>query len=99
MQNCYDRYMDEFTLEKQYWLALSVCDGIGPVRFQKLLRYFGSAHAVWDASLNELKASGIGEKISEDLMDFKKKFSLKAYEEKLQQLQVAYLTLPDQEYP
>ncbi len=69
--------MDELKItqeERRYWLALSVCDGIGPVRFQKLLHHFGSAKNAWLATKNELKESGIGEKISDDLIDFKKSF-------------------------
>jgi excinuclease UvrABC nuclease subunit len=69
-------YMDELRAEKRFWLALSVCDGIGPVRFQQLLRHFGSANAAWKASFTELKESGISNKISQDLIYFKKKFSL-----------------------
>lgn len=85
--------------ERRYWLALSVCNGIGPVRFQKLLHYFGSAKNAWDASCNELRASGIGEKIANDLEAFKKQFSLEAYEERMNRLQVSYLTLQDDAYP
>ena len=99
MQNCYDRHMDEFTGERNYWLALSLCDGIGPVRFQKLLQHFGSAKNAWDAPFAALVESGIGEKISEDLIGHKKKFSLRKYETELQQLQVSYTTLQDEEYP
>lgn len=91
--------MDELQDERRYWLALSACDGIGPIRFQKLLRHFGSAKNAWNASLKELKETGIGEKISEDLIDFKKEFSLAEYEERLQNLQVTYYTLQDEDYP
>lgn len=90
--------MDEFN-ERRFWLALSVCNGIGPVRFQKLVKYFGSAEDTWRAGEKELKASGIGEKTAEELADFRKKFSLEEYEEKLDKLHVLYLTLQDKEYP
>src|SRR6185437_11298278 len=46
----YNGYMDELR-ERRYWLALSVCNGIGPVRFQKLLHHFGSAQSAWDAPI------------------------------------------------
>ena len=85
--------------ERRYWLALSVCNGIGPVRFQLLLRYFGSAKRAWDASLGELKESGIGEKLAQDVENFKKKFVLEEYEERLHRLQVTFFTLQDVDYP
>jgi DNA processing protein len=94
--------MDEFALsneERRYWLALSVCDGIGPIRFQKLIRHFGSAKNAWFATENDLKESGIGEKISSDLITFKKEFSLDEYEEQMAKSHVEYLTLQDSEYP
>jgi len=91
--------MDELVYERPYWLALSLCDGIGPVRFQKLLLHFGSAKNVWKATLQELIETGIGEKISKDLIDFKTRFSLKEYEDRMQKLQVSYYSLQDEEYP
>ncbi len=91
--------MDEFQIERRYWLALSVCNGIGPVRFGKLLRYFGSAKTAWDAPLKDLQASGIGGKMAEELWDFKKKFSLEEYEEQMRKLRVDYFILQDEEYP
>ena len=98
MKQWYDRYMDEFN-ERRFWLALSICNGIGPVRLQKLLKHFGSAKDTWEANEKELKISGIGDKIVGELADFKKKFSLEEYEEKLDKLHVSYLTLQDNEYP
>jgi DNA processing protein len=91
--------MDEFNSERKYWLALSVCDGIGPVRFQKLLQHFGSAKKTWDASFEELRESGIGKKISQDLIDFKKRFYPVEYEDRMWKLQISYYALQDEEYP
>jgi DNA processing protein len=85
--------------ERKYWLAFSICSGIGPVRFHRLLNYFGSATKAWDASLQELIDSGIGKKMAQDVLDFKKTFTIEKYEERMQKLQVTYLTLQDAEYP
>jgi len=91
--------MDELNEERRYWLALSVCNGIGSVRLQKLLSFFGTAKDTWQANEKELKASGIGEKIAENLVYFRKEFSLDEYEERLDKLHVSYLTLQDKKYP
>ena len=90
--------MDELQIERRFWLALSICEGIGPVRFHKLLHHFGSAKMAWNASLEELKKV-IGEKTAERLADFREEFSLEEYEARLQKLQVSYSTLPEKKYP
>lgn len=91
--------MDELKDERRYWLALSICTGIGPVRFQLLLHHFGSAKNAWFAKEEELAISGIGKKIAEKLIAFRKKFSLEKYENLMQRLHVTYLTLQDEDYP
>ena len=37
------------TVERPYWIALSLLPGIGPVGFARLLARFGSAQAAWRA--------------------------------------------------
>ena len=41
------------------WLALSLTPGLGPTKSRKLVEHFGSAEAVFRASLTELEGSGI----------------------------------------
>jgi DNA processing protein len=84
--------------ERKYLLAFSVCNGIGPVRFQKLYEYFGSAEKAWNASIEKIKAC-IGEKAARDVLDFKTKFNLDEYEDRMRRLQVSYLTVLDPDYP
>lgn len=91
--------MDEFENEKQYWLALSICNGIGPIRFHKLVQHFGSAKKAWHATENELPVSGIGQKVVAELVAFRRKFSFAEYEKRMQKLNVTFLTLQDDEYP
>lgn len=90
--------MDELD-ERRYWVAFSVCDGIGPVRFQKLLHFFGSAKSAWFASEKELGEAGIGEKIAASVVSFRKKFSLEEYEEQMEKSKVDFFTLQDEDYP
>ncbi|HSX09623.1 MAG TPA: DNA-processing protein DprA [Candidatus Saccharimonadales bacterium] len=94
--------MDELDIsqeERRYWLALSVCDGIGPKRFQKLLHHFESAQIAWHATKEELCESGIGERVSEDLIVFRETFSIEEYEERMAKLGIEYFTLQDSTYP
>jgi DNA processing protein len=41
------------------WLAISLTQGLGPTKARKLVEHFGSAEAVFHASLTELEATGI----------------------------------------
>ena len=41
------------------WLAISLTQGLGPTKARKLVEYFGSAEAVFHASLTELEGTGI----------------------------------------
>jgi DNA processing protein len=85
--------------EKSYWLGFSMFLGIGPKRFNLLLEYFGSAKDAWHAPLNELKASGIGNKVSEDFVLFNKNFSIEGYEQLLHAKGVTYVTVLEESYP
>ncbi|MGB0010029.1 MAG: DNA-processing protein DprA [Candidatus Sulfotelmatobacter sp.] len=41
------------------WLSLSLTSGLGPTKARKLVEHFGSAEAVFHASLTELEGTGI----------------------------------------
>src|SRR6202034_4242880 len=41
------------------WLAISLTQGLGPTKARKLVEHFGSAEAVFHASLTELEGTGI----------------------------------------
>ena len=41
------------------WLAISLTQGLGPTKGRKLVEHFGSAEAVFHASLTELEGTGI----------------------------------------
>jgi DNA processing protein len=41
------------------WVALSLTPGLGPTKSRKLVQHFGSAEAVFHASLTELESTGI----------------------------------------
>jgi len=41
------------------WLAIALTPGLGPTKARKLVEHFGSAEAVFHASLTELEGTGI----------------------------------------
>lgn len=85
--------------ERFYWLGFSCFSGIGPVRFGKLLEYFGDAKAAWEASLDDLKGSGIGGIVSQNFVEFRRKFSISSYVDELRDAKVRFFAMRDLEYP
>lgn len=88
--------MDE---ETKYWVGFSVFPGIGPVRFKLLLDFFGSAKAAWDASGQVLKQIHLGEKLTDQFIDFRNTFSIADYLKHLRDQHISVLTLTDERYP
>ena len=60
----YNDFMVDIETEKPYWVGFNVFQGIGPKTFKRLLKYFGSAQAAWEASEDELQLI-LGEKVRE----------------------------------
>lgn len=86
-------------MERDYHLAFSLTNGIGPKSFLTLYRYFKSAQKAWNATPEELKNSGLKEFQINKLTEFKKEFNLKEYKEKLKQKKVSFVALCDRDYP
>ncbi|MDP3726858.1 MAG: DNA-processing protein DprA, partial [bacterium] len=85
--------------DRGYWLGFSAFSGVGPMKFQKLLRYFKTARDTWKASESQLQSSGLGEKLTQKFIAFRNKFSIELYAEQLEKKGVNYLTFSDKEYP
>lgn len=87
------------TEEQSYWVAFSAFPGIGPVRFALLRRYFGSAKDAWQADVAAIRETHLGEKLVEQFIAFRRRFSLDDYLARLEKLGVHVLTLEDPRYP
>src|SRR3989338_9193859 len=85
--------------EKLYWLGFSAFPGIGPVRFKLLINYFGSAQKTWRAAKEELLRVGLGEKLVEAFVYFRKKFSIGSYYDDLRKKNIKIITWNDSQYP
>ena len=84
--------------ENIYWLGFSVFPGIGPLRFQKLLKRFDSAKKAWEAAEKDV-VGVLGEQLTRKFFMFKKNFSLTAYEKRLADKKISCLFLKDTTYP
>ena len=85
--------------DKPYWIAFNVFEGIGPLRFGALLKYFGTAKKAWEASTEELLEIGLGERLTEKFGKFREEFDIDKYLRSLKELRVEVLTLKDKRYP
>lgn len=84
--------------EREYWLGFSVFPGIGPMRFQKLLKRFGSAKSAWESSLADLIIE-LGAKTADKFEDFRGNFSISFYQRRLLREGVSFITFKDKAYP
>lgn len=82
-----------------YWIAFSLVRGIGAVRFQALLDYFGDPKIAWTAPADALRAAGLGEKIVENLVQLRSSLSLDRLAERLESTGISVVILTDENYP
>jgi len=82
-----------------YWVAFNLVKGIGPVRLEKLLGYFGDVQTAWKAPEYQLQAAGLSQKICQELERVRRKISLSELEEQIQESGSEVLTWDDPDYP
>ena len=51
--------------DKRFWVGLTLVRGIGAVRLRALIEHFGDAASAWQGAPDELRATGLSEKIIE----------------------------------
>lgn len=85
--------------EKRYWLGFSAFEGIGPVRFRLLIKYFGSAQKAYEASERDLRKINLPEKIRESFLKFRKNFNLDSYFVRLKEKGITTLFYEEENYP
>ena len=84
---------------KKYLNALNKINGVGPQKLRLLLNYFASPEKAWTAIASELKASGIGEAISEKIVTERIGIDPQAEWERLEQEKIKMIVWGDPEYP
>jgi len=84
---------------RKYWVAFSLVKGIGAVRFQGLLDYFGDPQIAWRAPTQGLRDAGLSEKIVENLVQLRSSNDLDKIWNELEAKGISVLILPDETYP
>lgn len=85
--------------ERKAWLAFSTFPQIGPMRFEHLLKTFGSAKAAWDAPERELLKIGFSQKLVSDFCRHKRGINLNSYFVRLKELGIRVVAKTDKNYP
>ncbi len=82
-----------------YWVGFSKVAGIGPLRFKKLLDYFGTVEDAWKANPGELSAIGLDKRSIVSLVTTRQAIDLAAEMHRLETQSVTVLTWDDEDYP
>lgn len=85
--------------ERKAWVAFSTFPQIGPVRFEHLLKYFGSAEDAWDAPERELLKLGFSQKLVSDFSRHKRTTNLNSYFLRIEELGIETVAKTDENYP
>jgi DNA processing protein len=85
--------------EKVFWMGFNLVKGIGAVRFQNLISFFGSLEVAWQAPIEALASAGLSQKIIENLVLVRKSKDLQKIWESLLAQDIQVLTWQDTAYP
>jgi DNA processing protein len=85
--------------EKKYWVGFNLIKGIGAVRMQGLVSYFGDLESAWGASPADLAGAGLGLKVIERVVQARENVDLDQVWEKIEKQGIKILTWQDERYP
>src|SRR3990167_3775496 len=84
--------------ESEYYLAFSNAPGVGPIKFEKLRKAFGSAEEVWEAEQPELEQI-LKPVLTSKFLEFREKFDIENYLKKLKKQKISFVSFIDDKYP
>jgi DNA processing protein len=85
--------------DKKYWVGFNLIKGIGAVRMQGLVAYFGDMETAWNASPASLAEAGLGAKVIERVITARQTVSLDKVWERIESQRIKILTWGDEAYP
>jgi DNA processing protein len=84
---------------RAYWVGFNHIRGIGAVRMQKLLQFFGDLSIAWNAPLDGLTAAGLPEKLALLVLENRKQIDPEALLLKIEQKGIRIITRGEEAYP
>lgn len=85
--------------DKKYWIGFNLIKGIGAVRMQGLVAYFGDLETAWSSSPADLREAGLGAKVIERVIQARENVNLDKVYEKIEKQGIKILTWQDEAYP
>jgi len=85
--------------DKKYWIGFNLIKGIGAVRMQGLVAYFGDLESAWRADPADLAQAGLGAKLVERVLGARKQVDLDQVWTKIEAQGIHILTWADDAYP
>jgi DNA processing protein len=85
--------------DKKFWVGFNLIKGIGAVRMQALIAYFGNLEFAWMAAPAELAQAGLGLKTIERVVQARASVDLEKVWEKIEKQGIKILTWQDETYP
>jgi DNA processing protein len=85
--------------DRRFWLAFNKVTGVGPVRMQRLLDYFGDLGSAWTATPAELADAGLDARVVGQVLALRRTLDLAAEMGRLERAGVHLLTWADDAYP
>ena len=85
--------------DTKYWVGFNLVKGIGPVRLEKLLAYFGSLQEAWQSQPHHLAAAGLNTKLCQQMIRIREETCLDRLTESLLVAGIQILTWDDPVYP
>jgi DNA processing protein len=85
--------------DKKYWIGFNLIRGIGAVRMQGLVAYFGDLESAWRAAPPELLKAGLGAKLVERVVAARESVDLDQVWAGIEAQGIQILTWMDESYP
>ena len=85
--------------DKKYWVGFNLIKGIGAVRMQALIAYFGDLESAWGADPASLAGAGLGAKVIERVLAARQTVNLDQVWAKIESQGIKILTWQDEAYP
>lgn len=85
--------------EKDFLLAISQCNKIGPSRLKRLRAYFFSWQKAWEAPVSALQKAGLDNAAISELIYFRKNFKIEIFKKSLTEENIQTLSVDESNYP
>jgi DNA processing protein len=85
--------------DKRFWIGFNLVKGIGAVRMQGLVAYFGDLESAWRADPPDLAGAGLGPKLIERVLQARESVDLVKLWEKIESQGIQVVTWNDETYP